>query len=173
MRQFAAGLIAVGVLALSAQGAVVHYVIGGSSESGTGVSGSFSFDTADIGADYYSGTALEDLLTFTVQFSSIPGAGPSTTSFTKGVETSVSFYLATDGTGAITDFGPEFNANSDNYSLFLSGYNTSGLSHPANEFPADHVTFTFTQVPELSHSAIGVGVGLLAFAGMRAWRHRR
>ena len=173
MRQFAAGLVAVGVLALSAQGAVVHYVIGGTSDYGTSVSGSFSYDTADIREDYLSSTALDDLLTFTVQFTSIPGDGPETTSFTKGVETSPSFYLATGPTGAITDFGPEFNANSDNYSLFLSGFNTSGLAHPGNVFPADYVTFTFTQVPELSHSAIGVGLGLLAFAGMRAWRQRR
>lgn len=173
MRKFAAFVMVAGASAVGAHGAIVNYSLGGSSTDGSVVSGSFSFDTTVIGANHYTESALGELISFTVNISSIPGGGPSSTSFSKGVETSDLFVIQTDGAGEIVDFLPTFNANAQSYRLETGGFNTALLMHPATApFAADSITWTFTQVPETSYSAVGIGLGLLGFVGARVWRRR-
>ncbi len=176
MRQlsaFAAFIVAVGTSALTAQGAIVSYSIAGVSESGlTAVSGSFSFDTAVIGPNYESVEALADLTSYNITLTTIAGAGPSTTSFSKSANTSSYFYVLTDGTGALSDLQPGFDANADGYTMTPWFINSTLLGHPDNAFP-ESITFTHTQVPELGQTALGAGLGLLGFIGFRAWRNRR
>jgi|GEM_PF-1996197 len=174
MRQKLAVFIAVGLSAWSAQGAIVQFSLGGTTVGTTVVSGSFSYDTAVVLPGSDSENAIDSLLTFTVTFSSIPGAGPTSTTFSKGVNASTNFKLRLDDSGSIIDLGPQFAANADNYRLSPWSPNTASLFHPANGvFATDDITFNYTQVPELSHTALGVGLGLLGFVGFRAWRQRR
>lgn len=170
MRKIAAWLTAVVVTASASQGAMVYYSLSGSSLNGTVVSGSFSFDSTVIGPNYNGLTALDDLTTFSVTLSSIPGAGPSSTSFSKGVDTSSVFVISTDGAGEITDFSPEFDENADGYSMQQGGVNTTLLLHDLEPFGADSITWSFTQVPEVGEASVAVALGLLGFLGFRRWR---
>lgn len=172
MRKFAVLFMVVGASTVGVRGAIVNYSLGGFSTDGSVVSGSFSYDTGTIGANYYSESGLAALSTFTVTISSIPGGGPTSTSFNKSDASSL-FVIQTDGAGELVDFYPTFQANAQNYSLEQGGFSTVLLMHPATApFAADSITWTYTQVPELSHTAWGVGLGLLGFAGMRVWRRR-
>lgn len=174
MRTIAAFFAAVGASAGVAHGAIVQYSLGATTTDGSVVTGSFTYDTATVGADYYSESALDDLLTFSVSISSISGGGPTSTTFSKPADTSTLFVIQTDGSGAVIDFIPTFEANAQNYSLILGGFSSSLLMHPATApFAADSITWTYTQVPELGTTAWAVGLGLLGFAGIRGWSRRR
>lgn len=176
MRRFAALAITIGAAAWSAQGAVVTYSLGGVGDNGTQISGSFSFDDGVIGANYAGFYALGDLLTFSVTLSSIPNT-PTTTTFTKAdgaPDYDHLFQLATDSSGAVVEFSPGFAPNSDGYFLDPTSEFSANLEKTGDPFPTDYnLVWTYTQVPELSHTALGAGLGLLGFAGYRAWRNRR
>jgi hypothetical protein len=67
------------------------------------------------------------------------------------------------------------NYNGNGYRLEPVAENQSRLIHQTTEpFEVEAVvTWQYTQVPELSHTALGAGLGLLGFVGLRAWRNRR
>ncbi|MGE3312635.1 MAG: hypothetical protein AB7O66_21920 [Limisphaerales bacterium] len=170
---FAAFIVTVGTTGLTAQGAILNYTIAGISESGqTAVSGTFSFDTTVIGPNYESVEALADLTSYNLTITTIAGLGPSSTTFSKSANTSSYFYMLTDGTGALSDLQPGFDANADGYTMTPWFINSTLLGHPNNTFP-ESITFSYTQVPELGQSAMGAGLGLLGFLGVRAWNRRR
>lgn len=173
MRRIESVLLALGVSALAAQGAVVTYSLSGTTEGGVlVVSGSFSFDTATIGANFtpLNDNALPYLTTFNLSITSIPGT-PTSTTFSK-TDATTYFLMQTDGDGEITNFSPGFDpANADGYTLAPAGINVSTLE---DEFftMSETITWTYAQVPELGASAIGVSLGLLGLAGFRAFRRR-
>lgn len=180
MRRFAALTVALGMASVVAQAAIVQYSLTGVTENGSVISGSFSYDTATIGVNYSEPNAAGDLLSFTVSFTSIPSA-PTSTSFSLS-DPSDFFYVQTDGLGNLTTFTPGFFTNEAPLSYNGNGYrlvpiaeNQSMLIHQTSEpFPVDTVVaWQYTQVPELSHTALGAGLGLLGFVGLRAWRNRR
>lgn len=170
MRRLAASALALGITSVGAQAAIVHYSLTGVTEFGTVVSGAFSYDTATIGPSYYDTSALGDLLSFSVSLSSIPGI-PTSTSYNLS-DPSTFFVIETDSSGNLINFTPGFSTNSDGYSLEPWDTNSANILHNTAGF-TDAVIWQYTQVPELSHTALGAGLGLLGFVGLRAWRHRR
>lgn len=170
MKNFSVVLAAVGMSVLGAHGAVVTYELGGTGVDGTVASGTFSFDTTVIGAGYDNFSALSDLISFSVTLSSIAGGSASTT-FTKGVDTSSFFVASMDGFGAFTDFNPGFDENADGYTLNPFSENQATLEHSGLGV-SEAITWNYTQVPEVGPTALGAGLGLLGFMGVRAWRRR-
>jgi hypothetical protein len=175
MRRLAALALALGITSVGAQAAIVHYSLTGVTEFGTVISGSFSFDTATIGPNYSETSALTldpvPLLSFTVSLTSVPGT-PTSTSFNLSNE-STFFVIATDGAGNLVNFTPGFSTNADGYSLDPWDNNASNLLKVTDPVFVDGIIWQYTQVPELSHTALGAGLGLLGFVGLRAWRNRR
>ena len=171
MRTIEIILLAVGLSTVASQAAVVTYSLSGTTElSGVVASGSFSFDTATVGANFSPDNALPFLTSFSVTISSIPGTPPSTT-FTDA-NTTTYFLMQTDGDGELTNFSPGFDTlNADGYTLAPGGVNTSTLEN--GEFTvSEAITWNYTVVPELGASTIGVGLGLLGLAGVRSLRRR-
>lgn len=173
MRKLKTLVAAAGLASLAAQGAVVNYTLSGTSDNGTVVSGTFSFNTTTIGANYTSTLALDDLISFSVSLTSIPAVdGAPATTFQKGINTSSIFEINTDGSGAITHFSPGFDDNADGYSLNPFQPNQGTLEHISDGL-SDTITWSYAQVPEVSTYAMAVGLGLAGFAGARSWRNRR
>jgi hypothetical protein len=101
MRRFAALTVALGMASMGAQAAIVQYSLTGVTENGSVISGSFSYDTETIGANYSEPNAAGDLLSFTVSFTSIPYV-PSSTSFSLA-DPSDFFYVQTDADRELDD----------------------------------------------------------------------
>jgi hypothetical protein len=179
MRRYSALAVALGLATAGAQAAIVQYSLTGATEHGTVVSGSFSYDSDVIGQDYFSISAGDDLLSFSVSMSSIavngpfPGS-PTSTSFDLSDAASSFFVIITDETGTVVEFAPGTSTNADGYSLDPSGNEfSSNLIRTTVGLTDTVTTWQLTQVPELSHTALGAGLGLLGFVGFRAWRNRR
>jgi len=174
MRRLESILLALGMSAVASQAAVVTYSLTGTTEGGLlVVSGSFSFDTATIGANFtpLDDNALPYLTSFNLSISGIPGT-PTSTTFSKAADTTTYFLMQTDGDGEITNFSPGFDTpNADGYTLAPAGVNVSTLEDQSFAV-SEAISWNYTQVPELSASTIGVGLGLLGLAGVRALRRR-
>ncbi len=179
MLRFAALAVALGLATVGAQAAIVQYSLSGVTEFGTVVSGSFSFDNTVIGPSYTSISAGDDLVSFSVSMSSIATGGPfpgspSSTSFGLSDTASAFFVIITDPSGAVVDFSPGTSTNADGYYLDPAGQEfSSNLISTTGGFTDTVVTWQLTQVPELSHTALGAALGLMGFVGLRAWRQRR
>lgn len=156
---------------LSASAAVVTYSISALSDNGTVASGSVSWDSNVIGANYNSTSAETDLISFSLSLTSIP-QGPGTASFVKGVDTSTFFQITTDGSGHVTAFSPDYNA-SGGYRLFALGGNSSRLRSSPGNLTVDTLDFTLTQVPEVGTTALCAAAGLGGFALLRNASRRR
>ncbi len=167
MNRIMTAVVAGGLAAMSAQGALVTYNLSGTGSGGTVASGTFSFDTDVIGADYSNTEALDVLTSFSVTLSSIPGGGPASTTFAKGVNTPADiFVISTDSNGVLTDVIPGFQENADGYSLSPSFLNT-GLLRWSNVGGVDNVTWSYSAVPEVGPMAVATGLGLIGFMTFR------
>ena len=175
MRRFAAFAVALGITSVGTQAAIVQYSLSGTTWSGTVVSGSLSYDTTPIilsGESFFTPNATDFLLSFELLITSIPANPGYQTSTTFNLENSTDFFpLDTDSFGNLTAIAPGFNLNQDGY--LLDPQNPVESSLQDMTFAVDNITWQFTQVPELSHTALGAGLGLLGFVGLRAWRNRR
>jgi len=159
-------VVAGGLSAISAQGALVTYNLSGTGSGGTVASGTFSFDTNVIGVSYFGFSALDDLTSFSVTLSSIPGGGPASTTFAKGVDSSFLFPIATDSSGVILDFNPGFTTNVDGYSLSPSFPNAGSLEWSGGG-TVDSMTWSYSTVPEVGPMAVATGLGLIGFMALR------
>lgn len=171
-------LACVSFVALSAQvsqAAIINRTFTVAGINGTTGYGSFSYDTSIVGPEYDSGGAYHDELTaFSMSLENIGGNGDYSASYALSDVIDDLFFLKTDETGMIIEFGVLTNFDyTGDYPVQFDNSFTSNVrlaSDLGNTLDTITYTLDASSVPEPSTYASLAGAAVLVLAACRRSR---